>query len=220
MKLYGLIFHIGMMCSKKRIICSYGTSFFTEFQRKSRMALRKVLKKTPDIGKSIFSFNYQFTPAYIAWYRASGELKLTHEEAIGLLWMMNEQIMRAIPRILRPAIKTRYLNGFRRQAPLHQSRSEQGAVHPYDYKIAFRDIEKNTFEIDITQCGMIRLCRDFDALALFPAVCRMDYLFAHYLGHGFERTTTLGDGDRCCNCRYILDGSCEWAPEKGFGERR
>jgi hypothetical protein len=48
----------------------------------------------------------------------------------------------------------------------------------------------------------------------------MDYLFAHLMNNGFERTKTLGDGDDCCNCRYYLTGSCEWSPEKGFADRK
>ncbi|WP_315115539.1 hypothetical protein [uncultured Clostridium sp.] len=37
--------------------------------------------------------------------------------------------------------------------------------------------------------------------------------------HPYE-TKTLGDGDDCCNCRYIIGGSCEWSPEKGFVDRK
>lgn len=30
----------------------------------------------------------------------------------------------------------------------------------------------------------------------------------------------LGDGDDCCNCRYHIEGSCEWSSEKGFNEEK
>jgi hypothetical protein len=93
-------------------------------------------------------------------------------------------------------------------------------MHPYDWKIRYRNINDKVFEIDIYECAMIKVCRDYDAMGLFPAMCRMDYLFSHYMGNGFERTRTLGDGDDCCNCRYILPGTCEWPSEKGFEDRK
>jgi hypothetical protein len=40
------------------------------------------------------------------------------------------------------------------------------------------------------------------------------------MGNRFVRSKTLGDGDSCCNCHYDLVGECEWAPEKGFAERK
>lgn len=87
-------------------------------------------------------------------------------------------------------------------------------------KLIIVKINKNTFEIDITECAMLKLAEDNNVRNLLPGICRMDYLFSNLMGNGFERTKTLGDGDNCCNCRYHIVGECEWAPEKGFIERK
>jgi hypothetical protein len=67
---------------------------------------------------------------------------------------------------------------------------------------------------------MKKLAHDFGTDGLLPGICRMDYLFAHLMGNGFERTKTLGDGEDCCNCRYHIEGSCDWSPERGFVDRK
>ena len=43
---------------------------------------------------------------------------------------------------------------------------------------------------------------------MLPGICAVDYIVAHYMGNGFSRTKTLGDGDDCCNCRYEIKGKC------------
>jgi hypothetical protein len=113
-----------------------------------------------------------------------------------------------------------YLNGFRKKAATHVALQEKGKLHPYDWHITYREINQNSFEIDITECGLKKLAHQFDADGLLPGICRMDYLFSNLMGNRFVRSKTLGDGDNCCNCHYDLEGQCEWAPEKGFTDRR
>lgn len=113
-----------------------------------------------------------------------------------------------------------YFNSFRKKAPHHMKRQETTGVHPYDWQIQYRDIDANCFEIDIVSCGIKKLAADFHAEGMLPGICRMDYLYVNIIKNGFERTKTLGDGDECCNCRYYLEGNCEWAPEKGFANRK
>ena len=68
--------------------------------------------------------------------------------------------------------------------------------------------------------GISMLSKELGAEGLLPGVCRGDYLSAHLMGNGFERTKTLGDGDDCCNCRYYVKGDCDWSPDKGFENRK
>jgi hypothetical protein len=112
------------------------------------------------------------------------------------------------------------MNNFRKKAPVHEKLYEQGRLHAFDYKIKYQEISDKIFEIDFYECGMLKLARTFDAEGMFPSICRIDYLMFSLGGTGFERTKTLGDGDDCCNCRSIVDGKCEWAPEKGFEDRK
>lgn len=148
------------------------------------------------------------------------DLGLSSDEAGREIWAMNECLVTMIPRWLMPLSVKAYIGGFRKKAAEHAKKTRANALHPYDWKIAYREINENTFEIDITECAMLKLAKDFDVLGMYPAICRMDYLFSHYMGNGFERTKTLGDGDECCNCRYHIVGNCEWSPEKGFESRR
>lgn len=220
MKLYRPIYQLGQWRSKPYFAKRYGVDFWRAYQNKSREILETVIAGTPDIGKGIFSFNYAFTPAYIAWYKAMLALGLPEGEATENIWRINERIMAILPGFIMPAVRRVYLGGFRKKAAEQERRFLEGHLHPYDYRIRYKPLEENCFQIDIYSCGMMRLCRDFDALGLFPSVCRMDYLFANRLGHGFWRSKTLGDGDDCCNCAYSMSGDCEWAPEKGFEDRK
>lgn len=220
MKMISTIFKITMWRSKKIIVGEYGKDFFKKFRSMSRAHLKKIVPLVPNIGDSIFLFNYEFCPSYISWYKAYLELGLDSDTANSLIWKMNEALVKTIPKLLMKMSVKRYIGGFEKKAAKHEKLSKENKVHPYDWKIYYRPINDTTFEIDIYECGMIKVCRDFDALGLFPMMCRMDYLFSHYMGNGFERTKTLGDGNDCCNCRYILEGTCEWSPEKGFENRK
>ncbi len=41
-------------------------------------------------------------------------------------------------------------------------------------------------------------------------------MISYYMGNGFRRTTTLGYGDRCCDCHYELTWKCPLHPGKGM----
>lgn len=209
-----------MIRSKGFITKKYGTEFWKEFKALSKEHLLSVLPHTPDIGNSLFSFNYKFGPPYIAWYKTFLELGLDQEECIQNIWEMNEKLVTSIPKPFLHASGIAYMSGFQKKAAAHIKRQENGSLHPYDWKINYRDIDKNSFEIDITECAMKKLAQDFKADGLLPGICRMDYLFSSFMGNGFYRTKTLGDGDDCCNCHYELKGKCEWAPDKGFESRK
>lgn len=215
-----VIYYVTIFRSRKVLKSKYGKDFWESFKKLSREKLTAILLVMPDIGKSIFSFNYKFAPAYIAWYKTFLELGLAQQEAWENLWVMNEKMVTIIPKFLLHATGKRYIGGFRKKATAHIARQRCNEIHPYDWRISYREISKNTFEVDITECAMKKLAHDFDADGLLPGICRMDFLFSHLMGNGFERTKTLGDGDDCCNCRYHLVGSCDWSPEKGFIDRK
>ncbi|MCE5329693.1 L-2-amino-thiazoline-4-carboxylic acid hydrolase [bacterium] len=220
MKSSRIIYKVVMYRSKTNIARKYGSQFWQEFNVKSNERLNTIMSKTPDIGDSIFAFNYEFCPPYIAWYKTFMELGLSSDQAGEEIWSMNERLVTMIPKWLMPLGVKLYIGGFRKKAAEHERKTQANALHPYDWKILYREINENTFEIDITECGMLKLSRDFDAMGMFPMICRMDYLFSYYMGSGFERTKTLADGDDCCNCRYHIVGNCEWSPEKGFESRK
>ncbi len=216
-----LIFHMGSKAVKKDIVRRQGRPFYREFKRKAKRQYRAILPQTPGIGNSIFKFNYAFTPAYIAWYKAFRAMGLDRACTVEWLWNINENMLRLIPSWLLKRYGAKiYLGGFRKKAPRHAAKSAQNDLPEYDYKIRFREVDDNAFEIDIYECGMKKLCEKLGALDLFPGICRIDYLVSHYMGCGFHRTKTLGDGDDCCDCRYEMTGVCPWEPAKGFAGRK
>ena len=209
-----------MYNSKGELTKKYDKEFWGNFKHLSDKYLPQILNKAPDIGKSIFAFNYKFGICFIAWYKAFKELGISNEEIDRNIWIMNEKMLDIFPKIMLPLVGKIYINGFRQKALEHFNRQENGELHPYDWKINYREINNNSFEIDITQCAILKIAVENNARNLLPGICRMDYLFSHLMGNGFERTKTLGDGNDCCNCRYHIVGTCEWKPEKGFIHRK
>lgn len=195
------------------IIEKYGNDFWESFKAGSDALFKAVLKKTPDIGKSVFSFNYAYAPSYVAWYKTMIELGMKAEQADELMWLMNEKMLLTVPKPLLHAVGKNYLNSFRRKAAAHEARQKNG-LHPFDWEIKYRNIDDNSFEIDITKCGFIAFAKEFDAEGMLPGICNVDYMISHYMGNGFKRTQTLGYGDPCCDCHYELTGKCPiWPPD-------
>lgn len=215
-----MLYNIAMHRSRGYFKKQYGPAFWRSFKAGSDARLAAILPNVPDIGESVFAFNYLFAPYYIAWYKTLLELGNAPQEADKNLWVMNERMVRTLPNFLLKLAGRVYLGSFRRKAASHEARQIAGKLHPYDWKIAYRPIDANTYEIDILECAYVKLTNDLDARGMLPGVCRMDYLFSHLMGNGFTRTKTIADGDACCNCRYQLKGTCEWSPEKGFTDRK
>ena len=208
MNIYRFIYNITMFRSRRFIIKKYGTEFWKKFKAESRIVFKKVLLELPDIGKSIFSFNYTYAPSYIAWYKSMRNLGLSAKEADSLMWKMNECMILTVPKIFLRSAGRIYLESFRKKAASHIEHQKNGNIHENDWLIEYRNLNKNSFEIDIKRCGFITLAKKYGAEGMLPGICAVDYIVAHYMGNGFSRTKTLGDGDDCCNCRYEIKGKC------------
>jgi hypothetical protein len=148
-------------------------------------------------------------------------LDIEKESALQWIWNINENFVQFFPKpLLHWFAKNMYLGSFRKNAIKAENRGKSGKLHPFDWRVEYVDIDQSTFGINIYECGMLKLAQKFGFMELFPTVCRMDYLFSHYFDNGFTRTGTLADGDTCCDCVYQYPGRCEWAPEKGFENRK
>lgn len=203
------------------IVSQYGQKFYHQFRARSKRKLSEILAATPDIGDSIFALNYLYGPCYFSWYSALRSLDIEKEAALRWIWNINESLVKFFPKpLLHWFAKNMYLGSFRRNAIKAESRGKLGVLHPFDWRVEYVDINTTTFGINIYECGMLKLAEKFGYLEMFPTICRMDYLFSHYFDNGFTRTGTLADGDVCCNCVYQYPGQCEWAPEKGFVDRK
>jgi hypothetical protein len=137
-----VIYYVTMFKSRKVLKSKYGKDFWESFKKLSREKLTAILLAMPDIGKSIFSFNYKFAPAYIAWYKTFLELGLAQQEAWENIWVMNEKMVTIIPKFLLHATGKKYMGGFRKKAPAHIARQRRNEIHPYDWRIRYREIRK------------------------------------------------------------------------------
>lgn len=215
------IFNLMTLTAKKGLKQLYGADFYKHFVVLSKQQLDNMLPSVPDIGNSIFSFNYLFGPCYFAWYHALRELEISRKDALNLIWQINEDFVKKVPpNLLRWFGKKIYLGSFRKKAIEAERRGKKGLLHPFDWRIEYINIDKNTFAINIYECAMLKLADQFGYQDLFPQVCRMDYLFSHYFSQSFKRSSTLADKNSCCDCWYQFPGQCEWAPEKGFIDRK
>lgn len=214
------LYHFIMLRSRRSLKRQYGKAFWKSFRQLSARYFRSVSPQVPKIGKSIFSLNYCFLPCYVAWYRAFTDLGLKPEEIDRCIWKMNDRMVSNIPRWMSKKIGKQYYRSFQKKANSHLKRQSLNQSHPLDWKIAYRKLSEEAFEIDILSCPFQQLSAKLGAGGLLPGICRMDYLFANKLGNGFTRTKTLGDGDDCCNCHYEMTGNCIWAPETGFETRK
>lgn len=210
------IYRLTMCRSKGYIQKQYGKSFWKSFREHSDAVFRQVAAELPDIGDSIFSFNYAYAPSYVAWYRSMRQLGLDAGQADDLMWKMNEKMPLSVPKPFLHMAGKSYLNSFRKKAKQHLQRQGKPGFSEYDWLIDYRDIDANSFEIDIRRCGFITVAKKYGVEGMLPGICSVDYMVSYYMGNGFSRTKTLGDGDECCNCHYELTGKCPLRAPEGM----
>lgn len=210
------IYRLTMCRSKGYIQNQYGKSFWKSFREHSDAVFRQVAAELPDIGDSIFSFNYAYAPSYVAWYRSMRQLGLDAGQADDLMWKMNEKMLLSVPKPFLHMAGKSYLNSFRKKAKQHLQRQGKPGFSEYDWLIDYRDIDANSFEIDIRRCGFITVAKKYGVEGMLPGICSVDYMVSYYMGNGFSRTKTLGDGDECCNCHYELTGKCPLRAPEGM----
>ena len=210
------IYRLTMCRSKGYIQKQYGKSFWKSFREHSDAVFRQVAAELPDIGDSIFSFNYAYAPSYVAWYRSMRQMGLDAGQADDLMWKMNEKMLLSVPKPFLHMAGKSYLNSFRKKAKQHLQRQGKPGFSEYDWLIDYRDIDANSFEIDIRRCGFITVAKKYGVEGMLPGICSVDYMVSYYMGNGFSRTKTLGDGDECCNCHYELTGKCPLRAPEGM----
>lgn len=214
------IYHLTMHRSKKMIKERYGKDFWHTFRKVSDEQFASLLNDFEDIGESMFAFNYAYAPSYVAWYKAMEANKMhQHEEDI-LMLLMNEKMLTAVPAPLLHLAGKTYLNNMRSGAKKHLQLQQKNALHPDDWKVDFENIDDSHFNITIHECGFIKYAKRYHAEGILPAICQVDYMVSHYMHVGFERTMTLGSGEKCCDGKYCLYGDCAWNMEQRLKENR
>lgn len=72
------------------------------------------------------------------------------------------------------------------------------------------------FGIDITECGLYKLFKQYKAEKYLFYLCLSDYPMYRNFGIGFTRTQIIANGDPICDFRYKRGGATPegWPPEK------
>ena len=213
------LYHLTMGRSRKLIKQKYGNDFWYSFKELSDRRFRELISEFPDIGDSMFAFNYCYAPGYVAWYTAMEKLKLAPHERDVLMLEMNEKMLLTVPKPLLHAVGKAYYRNMSKGAK-RRTEKKPDSIHPFDWEMQYTEKDRDNFRIDITACGFIAYARKYGGEGMLPGICQVDYMISHYMNVGFERTQTLGAGGCCCDGCYHINGYCEFDIEKRLSERK
>lgn len=213
------LYHLTMGRSRRLIKDKYGKVFWNNFKDLSDERFKELMTEFPDIGDSMFAFNYCYAPGYVAWYTAMEKLELTPHERDVLMLAMNEKMLLTIPKPLLHAVGKAYYRNMSKGAK-HRMEKNPESIHPFDWEMTYVEEDKDNFRIDITACGFIAYTRKYGGEGMLPGICQVDYMISHYMNVGFERTQTLGAGGHCCDGCYHINGHCDFDIEQRLSERK
>lgn len=196
--------------SRQAIISEYGKDFYDSLYRGSQEKMQDLLPQIPDINKSVFGTNYYFCACYFPWFATLKSMGQSDEEAVRTIWFINEAYLQSWPAWLMKLGGKYYSNRHQKVGPWAAKFSEQGKIHPDDWKIQYEMIDNHTWKFDVLECFVVKLAKRLEMEAMLPGVCRMDYLFSHYFDVEFRRKGTLADGFECCDCWYQYPGKSDW----------
>ena len=199
-----------MLCSKSTLKEVLGTEKYRLFRKKTTYYKKKYYPEIPEIGKTVFDTSYYFASCYFFYFPALKDLGYSAKEAGTIIWKINESFLRKIPRLFLAFTGNFYVSRSKKMGIWATEQAKRNNLHPYDWRIEYKEISKQKWSIDIMECYVIKMAKRFNQMDMFPYICRMDYLFSHYFKQGFERTKTLGDGNDCCNCQWEIPGKCDW----------
>lgn len=206
--------------NKRYFTQTYGADFYRQFKVRVDKKLNEIVPQVPDIGDSVFKSSYLMVTFYIAWFKVLREMNASTEKANRIIWDATENCLKKIPDVFVPLAKKMYLTPMIKRAESHTVKSKENNLPAFDWKIEYIKVDENCFYLNTFECGVKKLCEEFEVSEMLPSLCRMDYLTSHYLKCGFQRNMTLADGDEMCNNKFFIHGECAWSPEKGFEERK
>ena len=196
---------------RKAFITKYGMEYYNNFCEQSGRKLEELLPQVPNIGKSIFEMNYYFIICYFAWFDTFKRMGQTSEKAAQGVWFINEEYFKSWPKfVMHFAGAVLYSGSQRKHAAVAAEKSAKGELPPFDWKIRYINIDKNTYRLDSYECAALKLGKLIGMEDIFPAICRMDYLCSHYFGNEFRRKGTLADGFDCCDSWFRFPGTTQW----------
>jgi hypothetical protein len=101
------------------------------------------------------------------------------------------------------------------------ARNSQECKYPGDWVFegVVGDGKQFNYEIDYTECVIMKFEDAQDAKELTPSICNTDYVISKAIRTGLRRTKTLAWGCEKCDFRHVVGGPTldAWPPE--FFER-
>ena len=213
------LYHLTMVRSRGLIKNKYGKDFWGRLKDLSDRCFGELIPEFPDIGDSMFAFNYCYAPGYVAWYTSMEKLGLDPRERDVLMLEMNEKMLLTVPKPLLHAVGKAYYRNMMRSAR-RRMEDKPVNIHPFDWEMEYIEEDKDNFRINIKSCGFIAYARKYGGLGMLPGICQVDYMISHYMNVGFDRTQTLGAGGTCCDGCYHMHGCCDFDMERRLAERR
>jgi hypothetical protein len=134
-----------------------------------------------------------------------------------VIWRTVERIYKFLPKMKGEKNYIKLRDGWK----AYQKKGEMGLLSENDWIMEIEE-EKDgiSYYCKVTECGAIKILKSKGYDFVFPCVCRLDHFTMHLRGIKYERAMTIAEGDGVCNNHFMGLGYTEWAPEKGFENRK
>ncbi len=208
-------FHI---FGKIYIIDTWGKEFYSRYYKIAKRKISALEDELPnDIAKE-FDFFYKFIVVYVAIYYALEQLNIEKDQIEYAIWIMNELGLKKLPKRFILGLYDKEKNI--KKLIKYQKMGEDGLLKDYDWKLKVQEDDDGSYHRIYYECGAYKLLKSKGYGYIFPCACRVDYLIANLGRIEFKRDKVIADGDSYCDSHVIGMGYTEWAPEKGFINRK
>lgn len=202
---------------KPVLVARYGEEANALIQA-SRQKYCDLIPQIPCIGENNPLVGMFYLPAsrHLGIYKAFQEHGKMVEEVGQLVYEIGEAEIKAIPGIVRRAVKVVWFSRWftarlQKRAALSQERK-----YPSGYVVAFlqEDGKEFDYKFDYIECAVYNFFRQQGAVELVPYLCAIDKIASEIMGWGLSRTMTLADGGVKCDFRFKKDGkTCVTIPQ-------
>jgi len=208
-------FHI---FGKKYIIDKWGKEFYSQYFKIAKTKIYSLENELPDDLAKEFDFFYKFIVVYVAIYYALEQLDIEKPQIEYAIWIMNEYGLEKLPKQFLSGLYDKKKNI--KKLIKYQEMGKKGLLKDYDWKLEVHEDADGSYHRIYNECGAYKLLKSKGYGYVFPCACRVDYLIANLGKIEFKRDRVIADGDSFCDSHVIGCGYTEWAPEKGFINRK
>lgn len=193
------LFKFGLRKAKRLLKKYHSKQEIEEFSALSLEQFNKIHKENPTNEGSVFLSTSRIIPSLIAWYKALKVMGYDSNEAVDVIWSICEKMVKSLPFVARSILKRDKLKMIQKRA----ENQDYSKLKENDWKVEnYKKINKERFSLQITSCPFLEMVKRYEAEDIFPKICKLEMVWAHYFRFGFERSQSLALGDKCCNCKF------------------